>query len=61
MRVIHFLKDGSRINDITGHIVRLEDARTLYSMIERLNDKAETVKSQTLQNQEVSKNEYSPT
>lgn len=61
MRVIHFLKDGSRINDITGHIVRLEDARTLYSMIERLNDKAETIKSQMSQKQEVCKHEYSRT
>lgn len=37
MSVVHILKDGSRLKDITGHIVRLEDAGTLYQLIDRIN------------------------
>ena len=33
MSVFHILKDGSRPADITGHIVRLEDASPLYKFI----------------------------
>ena len=39
MRVIHILKDGSRIDDITGHVVKLEDAETVYSLIRNINRK----------------------
>ena len=41
MRVIHILKDGSRIDDITGHVVKMEDAETLYKMIRDINRKSE--------------------
>lgn len=37
MRVIHVLKDGREIEDITGHIVRVEDAEPLYRMIRNIN------------------------
>lgn len=37
MAVIHILKDGSKPTDITGHIVRLEDANLLYQMVHRIN------------------------
>lgn len=37
MPVYHVLKDGTRVRDITGHVVRLEDARNLYSLIETMN------------------------
>lgn len=37
MSVIHILKDGSRPTDITGHIVRLEDAEPLYRLLSRLH------------------------
>jgi hypothetical protein len=45
MRVIHYLKDGSRIEDITGHVVKMEDAATLYNMIRELNRKNENIHS----------------
>lgn len=35
MRVIHILKDGSRVNDITGRIVKMSDAQTLYNLLDR--------------------------
>lgn len=39
MRVIHILKDGSRVVDITGHVVRVEDAGPLYQLIDSINRK----------------------
>lgn len=48
MRIIHFLADGSRLEDITGHVVKFEDAAPLYEMIETIN-----LKMETLHNQEV--------
>lgn len=41
MRVIHVLKDGSEIDDITGHVVKMDDAGTLYSLIREINRKSE--------------------
>lgn len=37
MAVIHILKDGSVKSDITGHVVRYEDAAPLYRYIKTLN------------------------
>lgn len=37
MRVIHILKDGSVVNDITGHVVRIEDAEPLYHLMDSIN------------------------
>ena len=33
----HHLRDGTVLNDITGHIVRKEDVPTAYSLIDRMN------------------------
>lgn len=37
MAVIHILKDGSIVKDITGHVVRMEDAEPLYQLIDTIN------------------------
>lgn len=37
MGVIHILKDGSIVKDITGHVVRMEDAGPLYDLIDSIN------------------------
>ena len=37
MRVIHILKDGSQVDDITGHVVKMEDAGTVYNLIREIN------------------------
>lgn len=37
MKVIHILKDGSIVKDITGHVVRMEDAGPLYDLIDTIN------------------------
>ena len=48
MRVIHYLKDGSRVNDITGRVVKVEDAETLYTMIRNINRESEYKKIRTI-------------
>lgn len=40
MRVVHILKDGTVLKDITGHIVRVEDAPALYQLIDTINGSA---------------------
>lgn len=37
MKVTHVLKDGTRVKDIRNHIVRAEDAGTVYRLIETIN------------------------
>lgn len=37
MAVIHILRDGSVVKDITGHVVKMEDALPLYQLIDRIN------------------------
>lgn len=37
MGVVHILKDGSIVKDITGHVVRMEDAGPLYDLIDSIN------------------------
>lgn len=46
MRVIHVLKDGSKVEDIRGHVVKMEDAEPLYKMIRDINRKSEQTQSQ---------------
>lgn len=51
MAVIHILRDGSIVKDITGHVVRMEDAGPLYDLIDRINregSKKKTVHSEKL-------------
>ena len=37
MAVIHILKDGSVVKDITGRVVRMKDAGTVYQLIDKIN------------------------
>ena len=39
MAVIHILKDGSRLNDITNHVVKISDAGPVYQLIKDINRK----------------------
>lgn len=52
MGVVHILKNGSIVKDITGHVVRMEDAGPLYDLIDRINrtgSKKKTVHNEKLQ------------
>ena len=37
MSVIHILKDGSTVKDISGRVVRLEDAGAIYHLLHNIN------------------------
>lgn len=39
MSVVHILKDGSVVQDITGRVVRMEDADALYKLLDNINRK----------------------
>lgn len=41
MSVYHVLKDGSRIDNIRGHVVKREDAGTFYQLLDNLNRRSE--------------------
>lgn len=47
MHVIHILKDGSQVEDITGHVVKMDDAAPLYHMIREINRKSNNQKIHT--------------
>ena len=51
MGVVHILKDGSIVKDITGHVVRIEYAGHLYDLIDSINrrgSKREKIHSEKL-------------
>lgn len=39
MAIIHILKDGTVLTDISGHVVKMEDARSVYTVIDKINEK----------------------
>lgn len=41
MGVIHILKDGTRVDSIRGHVVKMADAEPLYRMIHSINTGAD--------------------
>ena len=38
-KVTHYLKGGTKTEDISGHIVRVSDIPNLYKVIEKLEQK----------------------
>ena len=37
--VKHVLKDGTCVDNIEGHVVKIEDAKVLYTIIDEMNEK----------------------
>lgn len=37
MRVTHVLSNGTKLEDITGHVVKKEEAETVYDLIDHIN------------------------
>ena len=35
--ITHVLKDGTVVKDIDGHVVKMEDARGVYALIDKMN------------------------
>lgn len=38
--IVHVLKDGTVLEDITGHVVRVEDAEPVYKLMDAINREA---------------------
>jgi hypothetical protein len=39
--VIHILKDGTRVDDIAGRVVKVSDAEVVYKLMDEINRKIE--------------------
>lgn len=39
MVIHHVLKDGTRTDDITGHVVKVQDAESVYTLITKINER----------------------
>lgn len=39
MSVIHVLKNGLIVNDISGYVVKMSDVKSLYQLIDGINRK----------------------
>ena len=37
--ITHILKDGTILTDITGHVVRKEEAEPLYVLLDAINER----------------------
>lgn len=46
--VKNILKDGTEIEDLTGHIVRQKDAENLYILIDAINNKRKENRNETV-------------
>lgn len=40
MTIKHIMKDGTVLTNISGHVVKMEDARSVYDLMDRINQKA---------------------
>lgn len=38
--VIHILRDGSQVKDISGHVVKADDVPNVYNLILNINQRA---------------------
>lgn len=48
MSVYHVLKDGSRVDDIAGRVVRVSDAEAVYNLIHSINRNSKSRKTATV-------------
>lgn len=42
IQIHHVLKDGTKVNDITGHVIKAERHETLYQIMIRINEERNT-------------------
>lgn len=38
MTIKHILKDGTVLDDIQGHVVKMSDAKSIYNLMDCIND-----------------------
>lgn len=51
----HILKDGTVLNDISGHIVKVEDAEVAYQIMDKLNEERMEEHDRRIDNQGISR------
>lgn len=39
MPIIHILRDNRRVNDISGYVVKAEEAKSVYQLIDKINQR----------------------
>lgn len=39
MTIHHILKDGTKVPDITGHVIKADEHETLYQVINKINER----------------------
>ena len=44
MTVTHVLKDGTTVEDIRGHVVKENDAKAVYALLDSINEKVLAMK-----------------
>ena len=37
--VRHVLKDGKEVKSISGHVIKIDDAQSIYQIIDRINER----------------------
>lgn len=42
--VIHILKDGTRVDDISGRVVKISEAEVVYKLMDSINRRAKREK-----------------
>ena len=36
MFIIHRLKDGTQLDDISGHVVKMDEAKAVYALLDKI-------------------------
>lgn len=39
MPIIHILRDNRKVNDISGYVVKVEEAKSVYQLIDKINQR----------------------
>ena len=39
MMIKHFLKDGTEVKDVKGHVVKIDQAKSIYALLDQINNK----------------------
>ncbi len=48
MNIRHILKDGTEVDDVTGHVIKAKEHAVLYEVINRINQEKEGLKNEAV-------------
>ena len=52
MAITHILKDGTILNDISGHVVKMIDVPSAYMVMDRINESAQRKSNKRKENEQ---------